>query len=526
MTEVVIGVVAVVISLLAGCLGYFMATKIAASKVAALVLQTDEVRQRLALSEAELLTTREAVHAARSEALIAKGDVDKFSALLESVEAQLEDARVTHTRLSSSLDEIRQEAQSARESSVKLTGELRTAERVLEEREESHENRVQAILEAEQKMSDHFSTLSSKALSDSTEELMKRAKDVLDTYKLSADAETMARKEEMEKLVDPLKKQLDELDQLHTDLERRRSNEVGQLSKQLEDLMRNGDDLRKQTLTLTKALHNPGQAGSWGEMVLERIIEMSGLTEGVTYISQESIKGSDVTGRPDVSIRMPGNKVVFIDSKAPLKHYLEAIDTEDDNLRHAGLQTFAQKVDEHVRALAKRKYSDVDEAVDFTVLFLPSEAAYRVAIETRPRLIEDSFALKVVIATPSSLFAMLKTIHYAWRHDRLAEDAAEVRKVGAQLYANISKLADHYRRLGKGLNQAVDAYNGFGSSLESRTLPSARKLHALGVSDTEPIPQFDAVAATTYVLTRPEFGNEAPPDEPIQRALVESDTGK
>lgn len=352
----------------------------------------------------------------------------------------------------------------------------------LEERDNAHEQRLAAYKSAEDQLKDTFKALSGDALEQSTKQLLAQSEEVLKRFKDTNDGDEAARKLEIENMLRPVRDNLEKLDEHNQRMERHRQGAYQELMKEVVLLKDGQTGLTRETTRLVKALQDPGSAGSWGEMVLERVVEMAGLDGYWSYLTQETIETEDGRQRPDMVISLPGGRSLIVDSKAPMRSYVTALETEDDNQKAALLIDHAKKLLDHAKELRRRDYSkSVDSAPDFVVLFVPSESAYRSAIEKRPGLFEEASELNVLIATPMALLPLLKAVAYGWQQEKLALSARKLQADAAQLYDRVCKLADHYTKLGRALRDAGRRYNDLGATLESRVLPAARKFKDHGV---------------------------------------------
>jgi len=287
-------------------------------------------------------------------------------------------------------------------------------------------------------------------------------------------------------LVAPLRDTLGKVEvQLRT-AEQQRSAAQAALREQVDAVRRSSDELRREASTLSTALRAPQVRGRWGELQLERIVEAAGMVEHCDYLTQASSTTDDGTLRPDLVVRLAGGKNVVVDAKVPFAGYLDAMDARDESSQRARLDAHARQVREHVTRLAAKSYwARFEPSPEFVVMFVPSDSFLAVALEHDPTLLEHAFARDVVIATPSTLIALLRTIAYAWRHDAVAENAREVLSLGRELHGRLATMGGHLGQLGRELGSAVTAYNRAVGSLETRVLVTARRFAALDVVDEQ-----------------------------------------
>src|SRR5580658_243348 len=283
----------------------------------------------------------------------------------------------------------------------------------------------------------------------------------------------------IEGVVRPLNDSLARLETHVRELERARATAFGSLGEQLQSLAR-------ETSTLSTALRSPQARGRWGEVTLRRVAELAGMVPNCDFVEQETREGDGIRIRPDMIVRLPGDRSLVVDAKVPLTAYLEAAGASDEPSRRAFLQRHSQQLAEHVRQLASKQYwSQFQPAPELVVLFLPGDHFFSAALEANPDLIEEAIARKVVIATPVTLISILKGIAYGWNQEQLAENAEQIRQVAAELYERVQLVHDHYADTGRLLEKTVESYNRSVGSWDSRLVPALRKMHELGVASGE-----------------------------------------
>ena len=311
-----------------------------------------------------------------------------------------------------------------------------------------------------------------------------------------------------ERMVDPISSALARVDDKLGTLERDRMTTHGRLGESLRAVTEAQEQLRRETAGLRTALRSPVTRGRWGELQLKRVCELAGMVEHCDFEQQASVRADGGLLRPDVVVRLPGGKDVVVDAKAPLEAYLAAHDATGDAERAAQLTAFGRHVREHVRQLSAKGYwSQFASAPEFVVLFLPSEAMFSAALEQCPSLIEDGIAQRVIIATPTTLIALLRAVAYGWREERIAESAAEVAALGRQLYERLCVMSDHFAKVGRQLDGSVRAYNEAMGSLESRVLVTARRLDEHGAApENQELPAPEPVDRAVRRLHAVEIG--------------------
>jgi DNA recombination protein RmuC len=299
------------------------------------------------------------------------------------------------------------------------------------------------------------------------------------------------------------------------ELEKTRQQAYGTLSEQVRSLVTTQDRLQLETGNLVKALRAPQVRGRWGEMQLKRAVEFAGLVDHVDFVEQESAAGGDALLRPDLIVRLPGGKQVVVDAKAPLSAFLEAIEARDEDERKRHLVDHARQLRDHIRKLAAKSYwSQFENAPDFVVLFLPGESIFSAALEQDPSLIEDAFGESVVLATPTTLVALLKSVSYGWRQENLALNARRIAEEARTLYDRVRVFGEHLDRVGKGLETAVKAHNEAAGSFALRVVPQGRRLEELSL---DPGHQLEAPRAVETALRATGAGagdEDAPGHEP------------
>jgi DNA recombination protein RmuC len=245
-----------------------------------------------------------------------------------------------------------------------------------------------------------------------------------------------------------------------------------------------------ETGNLVKALRTPHTRGQWGEMQLRRAVEMAGMVDYCDFRVQQTLYAEDSRLRPDMVVMLPNGRRMVVDSKAPLSAYLDAIEIEDDGLRAAKLKQHAMQVRTHVEQLAQKAYwAQFDQAPEFVIAFLPGESFFSAALQHDPGLIEFGADKKVLVATPTTLIALLKAVAHGWRQEQIAQNAVEISRMGRELYERLSKLAEHFAAVGSHLNRATRAYNDAAGTFERRVLVSARRMKEKGVTVAEDIPE-------------------------------------
>lgn len=329
------------------------------------------------------------------------------------------------------------------------------------------------------KLQGTFQALADAALRSNQSAFLDAARATLDTTRVEMSGELAQKQTAIEGVVQPLAATLGRLEAQVRELERAREKAFGSLGEQVQSLAR-------ETATLSTALRSPQARGRWGEVTLRRVAELSGMIQNCDFEEQQTREGDGVRIRPDMIVRLPGDRSIVVDAKVPLSAYLDAAGASDEPTRRAALLRHGQQVSEHVRQLSSKQYwNQFQPAPELVVLFLPGDHFFSAALETRPDLIEEALARKVVIATPVTLISVLKGIAYGWNQEQLAANAEEIRRVASEMYERLQGVEVHYANTGRMLEKTVEAYNRSVGSWDSRLMPSIRKLRELGISGAE-----------------------------------------
>ncbi len=393
---------------------------------------------------------------------------------------------------------------------AELDRELIKARADLDHERSLAQERLQTLGEAQARLSESFKALSADALQSSMAQLAEMARAQFQAAQVEAKGDLDKRHQAVEQLVAPLKEQLGRVDTqlLRLDQERRESR--GRLEAQLRTLTETGEKLRTETGALVTALRKPNARGQWGQMQLRNVVELAGMVRHCDFAEQSSLPGDDGTLRPDLIVRMPGGKHVVVDAKAPLQGVLDAYQARDEEERQRHLRDHARLLRKHVKSLADKAYwAGLDSAPDFVVLFLPGEHLYGAALDADPGLIEDAMARRVLIATPTTLLAMLRAVGYGWQQERVAESAQAISELGRELHGRLVKLSALLSTLGKRLNSAVAAYNETVGSYEARVVPGARRFAEHGaVAEGREIPQLEQVSLSARTVHVADVADE------------------
>ena len=399
------------------------------------------------------------------------------------------------TELRAQLTTGRQDVTRARDDlTVERRAHTDAAARLDETRRSLEEQRA-LLDEARDKLAETFKALSSDALKDSNESFLSLAEERLGR-----------RQKEIDATVKPLEEALKHYQEQIGALERAREGAYASLKTEVETLARFSERLQGETGNLVNALRAPQVRGRWGEITLHRVVELAGMTEHCDYAEQVTVEGEDGRLRPDMIVHLPGGRDLVVDAKVPLTAYLDALNAATDDERGERLRHHAEQVRQHMTQLAGKAYwEQFDTAPEFVVMFIPGESFVGAAAQADPSLIEDGMAKRVIVATPTTLIALLRAIAFGWRQEQIAVNAKEISALGADLYNRLRTLADYFETMGSALGRAVDAYNKFVGSMEARVLPAARRFRELGATSGEEIGRVPALETLPRQPDAPEF---------------------
>ena len=455
-------------------------------------------RLKASLDNTELARAEDAV-AAADRFRVAQNDLTQLAtssaARIGDLEARLaeRDAQITQCV------DLREALACAREERARLVATLEV------ERDAAASN-LALLDQMDVRLKDAFVALSSQALQANNQAFVNLAKASMGEFQQSARTDLDARQQAIDELVTPVRDGLARVDEKLREFDRDRAVGQSALHQHLSLLAETQQRLTEETQLLVRALRSPQGRGQWGELQLRRVVELAGMLEHCDFVEQVTVQCEEGRLRPDMLVRLPGDKIVVVDSKAPLAAYLDAVEAVDENERAAHLDRHAKQVRDHIMALASKDYShQFTEAPNFIVMFLPGEAFFSAACQRDPSLIEFAVSRGVIPASPITLITVLKAVFYGWQQERIARTAEEIRDLGIDLYSRMRTVAEHLSKVRKGLEAAVVAYNSAVGSLESRVLPVARRLHDLGAGSGDDIPLLERAGTVARLPSASEL---------------------
>jgi DNA recombination protein RmuC len=409
--------------------------------------------------------------------------------------------------LRSQLTRMQAENSTLLEAKAALEATLAAERRSNEEKQQLTE---QLLTDAGERARAQFESLAARALQNNNANFLDLAKAALERQQSEAKGELEKREQAVKTLVEPIAQSLKQVDEQVRALEEKRAHAYGTLSTQVESMLKTQQALQAETGNLVKALREPQARGRWGEVQLRRVIEMAGMLQYCDFDEQVTVIGEDRRIRPDVVVKLPGDKQIVIDAKAPIMAYLASLEAPDDATRNLLLTDHARQVRAHIENLGSKRYWAQFEATpEFVILFLPGEVFFRAAWDAYPELIEESVSQGVIVASPVTLIALLKAVAYGWNQRNVEESARKLIEASTTLYERLCTMTRHFEDLGKRLSSALDAYNSTIGSMQRSVFPAGRKVAELNSSlDAEAFPDLEPIDKNARQLDAPDWRDE------------------
>ena len=382
------------------------------------------------------------------------------------------------------------------------------AETQLEEARKNLDDQKKSIEDASKNLKEAFDALSASALKSNNQAFLALAQSSLEKYMSEAKGDLESRKVQIDLTLKPLKEVLQQYNKDLKDLEASRQEAYGGLKESLKNMKSLEEQLQKETSALVGALKTSSARGRYGEIGLKRVVEFAGLSEFCDFEEQASRTTDEGRIRPDLVIHLPGKKSIIIDSKVPLAAYMQAFETQDEEKKKAYLLQHAKAVKDHLKKLGSKEYwNQFKDAPDYVVLYMQIESSFASALEVDHTLIEEGWKNQVMLATPTTLITLLRTVAYRWQQEKITENAKKIWETGVELFSRVSVLLEHLAGIGKNLKTATEDYNKAVSSLESRFLPQAKKLKDLVANQGQELPEINTIEA--HVRSLPDLEHKA-----------------
>ena len=386
------------------------------------------------------------------------------------------DRRAVAETRAEGLSPLAAELDQKRDAVSELRAEVAALATELENERRASAEKLDVVERAREELAQAFRAASAEALKNNSEAFLAHAEEKLAKFQEAARGDLEKRQLAIDLVMKPVRDTLEKVGTQVQEIEKERTGAYAGLTEQVKSLLGSQEQLRSETASLVKALRQPHARGQWGEVQLRRVVELAGMVEHCDFDPQVVTQSPDGALRPDMIVRLPGSKHIVVDAKVPLAAYLDAMEASDDAERKRHLEGHARQLRTHIEKLGRKRYWEhVEASPDFVVVFIPNEAIFRAAFEEDPSLLEFGVDQGVVAASPMTLIPLLRTIHYCWRQEALAENAKHVSDLGAELYKRLSDMTGHFSKVGANLGKAVESYNKAVGSFEARVLVTARK---------------------------------------------------
>lgn len=487
----------------------------------------NELRNELVAKEQQVQFVQQSIAAEIEKRATLEARVTQIPSLLSEIAAKETQLQTLRDRLAAEIEDrstaeekakrlplLEQEVRERTQKNDALTSEigdlraqLAEVKTTLDKERRSTLEKIEVLEQTERRLNDTFAALSSKALQSNNQSFLDLAKSVLGQFQESAKGDLEKRQQAIQEIVSPVRESLDKVDVKIQELEKNHAGTYSSLTEQIKYMLEAQGQLKKETTNLVRALRAPSTRGRWGEIQLKRVVEMAGMVDHCDFYEQQSVNTESGALRPDMIVRLPGEKSIIVDAKAPLGAYLEALEVTDDDSRAEKLKDHSRLIRKHISDLGKKSYwENFQPTPEFVVLFLPGESFLYAALERDPELIEMGVKEKVLLATPTTLIAILRGAAYGWRQESIAKNAREISELGKELYKRLSDLTKHIADLGKHLSRSVESYNSAIGTMESRVLVSGRRFKELGAGQPDiTIPELTPLDHTTRKIQSSEL---------------------